>query len=123
MVLNKKGDDVIYIDVPKGYRRPQLDACPTSMSNNDPVTARTPKVQFSAKTPPLLQVDSDTFISRPSSVAGTDEEHSDDYDWSDEEDLVDREAKFEQKMGKTDKSGRHCFKRYHIHFFKSFAII
>lgn len=76
--------------------------------------AKTTKVQFideALKTPPLLQGDSDPFISHPSSVAGTDEEDYDDYDWSDEEDLVDEEAKFEQKMGKTDKLERHWFKR------------
>jgi hypothetical protein len=39
--------------------------------------------------------------SRPPSVAGTDDEGSDedDYDWSGEEDLVDEAAKFEQKIG------------------------
>lgn len=72
------------------------------------------KVQFPdefTKTPPLLHGDSDTFNSRPSSVAGTDDEDYDDYDWSDEEDLVDEEAKFEKKMGKNDRPERHCFKR------------
>jgi hypothetical protein len=66
---------------------------------------KTAKVQFTdgSKTPPLFQGDLD------SSVAGTDEEDSDDYDWSDEEDLVDEEAKFEQKISKTK---RHWFKRY-----------
>jgi len=76
--------------------------------------AKTTKVQFTdeLKTPPLLQGDLDPFNSHPSSIqAGTDDEDSDDYDWSDEEDLVDEEAKFEQKMGKTDKRPRHWFKR------------
>lgn len=75
--------------------------------------AKTTKVQFTdepLKTPPLFQGDSDPFISHHS-AAGTDEEDYDDYDWSDEEDLVDEEAKFEQKMGKTDQLGRHWFKR------------
>lgn len=42
----------------------------------------------------------------PPSVATTDDEGDEDdefYDWSDEEDLVDEEAKFENKMGTTDK--------------------
>lgn len=73
------------------------------------------KVQFTdeppLKTPPFFQSESDPFISHPSSIAGADEEDYDDYDWSDEEDLVDEEAKFEQKMGKTDKLERHWFKR------------
>ena len=76
--------------------------------------AKTTKVQFTddpLKTPPLFQSESDPFISYPSSIAGTDDEDYDDYDWSDEEDLVDEEAKFEQKMGKTDKLERHWFKR------------
>lgn len=76
--------------------------------------AKTTKVQFTdepLKTSPLIHADSDSFISRSLSVAGTDEEDYDDYDWSDEEDLVDEEAKFEQKMGKTDKRRRHWFKR------------
>jgi hypothetical protein len=78
--------------------------------------AKTTKVQFTdeaSKGPPLSQSESDLFISHPSSIAGTDEleEDYDDYDWSDEEDLVDEEAKFEQKMGKTDKIERHWFKR------------
>jgi hypothetical protein len=43
----------------------------------------------------------DMFQSRASSVAGTDDEYDDDedYDWSGEEDLVDEEAKFEERMG------------------------
>jgi hypothetical protein len=77
--------------------------------------AKTTKVQFidePLKTPPLLQSESDPFISSyPSSIAGTDDEDYDEYDWSDEEDLVDEEAKFELKMGKTDKLKRHWFKR------------
>ena len=76
--------------------------------------ARTTKVQFAddIKSSPLLQSDSDPFLLSCPSVAGTDEEDSDDYDWSDEDDLVDEEAKFEQKIGKTDKRRRHWFKRY-----------
>jgi hypothetical protein len=85
------------------------------LSPDNNLKAKTPKVQFTdeaLKTPPLLRGDSDPFISHPPSVAGTDEEDYDGYDWSDEEDLVDEEAKFEQKMGgKTDKLERHWFKR------------
>ncbi|EIN10820.1 hypothetical protein PUNSTDRAFT_65245 [Punctularia strigosozonata HHB-11173 SS5] len=40
-----------------------------------------------------------TISSRASSIAGTDGDESEDYDWSGEEDLVNEEAKFEQKMG------------------------
>lgn len=82
-------------------------------AETDRVQGKTTKVQFPdeiIKTP-LPQGDALVDNSRPSSVAGTDDEESDDYDWSDEEDLVDEEAKFEQKMGKPDKRERHCFKR------------
>ena len=45
--------------------------------------------------------------SRPASVAATDDEDSDDYDWSgEEEDLRDEEAKFEEHMGNTKKQTR-----------------
>ncbi|KDR83508.1 hypothetical protein GALMADRAFT_55000 [Galerina marginata CBS 339.88] len=64
------------------------------------------KVQFPDdlnKGPPLpynyTRQDSDTFSSPPS-IAGTDDEDSEDYDWSDEDDLVDQEAKFGKQMGK-----------------------
>ncbi|KAI0260914.1 Mechanosensitive ion channel-domain-containing protein [Gloeopeniophorella convolvens] len=57
-------------------------------------------------TPPRLGSESPSrpgfgFHSRQSSLAGTDDEddESEDYDWSGEEDLVDEEAKYEQKMG------------------------
>ncbi|KAF5388099.1 hypothetical protein D9615_000037 [Tricholomella constricta] len=40
----------------------------------------------------------DALSSRASSIA-TDDEDSEDYDWSGEEDLVDEEAKFEERMG------------------------
>lgn len=46
-----------------------------------------------------------------SSIAGTDDEGDGDYDWSDEEDLVDEEAKFEQRMGNAPKKSGWGFKR------------
>lgn len=48
-----------------------------------------------------VRVDSGGALSsKAPSLAGTDdEEEEEDYDWSDEEDLVDEEAKFEKKMG------------------------
>lgn len=51
--------------------------------------------------PGARRFDSDPrTASRASSIAGTDDEDSDDdYDWSGEEDLVDEEAKFEHAMG------------------------
>lgn len=59
--------------------------------------------------PPIRRFDTDTRpASRASSLAGTDDEESDnDYDWSGDEDLVDEEAKFEHAMGvnKTNRSG------------------
>ena len=70
-----------------------------------------PRVQFPdeiPRPPPFPHSDSDPCLS---SIAATDDEEDSDYDWSDEEDLVDEEAKFEQKMGKTDKRQRHCFTR------------
>ena len=50
--------------------------------------------------PVITRIDSDA-----PSVAGTDEENEEDsdYDWSDEEDLVEEEAKFEERMGKKQK--------------------
>ncbi|KAJ7477111.1 Mechanosensitive ion channel-domain-containing protein [Mycena galericulata] len=48
--------------------------------------------------------------SAASSVAGTDDEGDADYDWSDEEDLVDEEAKFEEHMGNTQKKSGWGFK-------------
>ncbi|KAG6918222.1 hypothetical protein DXG01_015815 [Tephrocybe rancida] len=52
-------------------------------------------------TPAPAYVRTDTFdgmSSRASSIA-TDDEDSEDYDWSGEEDLVEEEAKFEERMG------------------------
>ncbi|PPQ77268.1 hypothetical protein CVT25_010850 [Psilocybe cyanescens] len=83
------------------------------VSLNDEQRNRPPKiVQFPdgfdkpATMPyPFLTQDSDIFSSRASSIAGTDDE-SEDYDWSDEEDLVDEEAKFGKQMGqKTVRKG------------------
>lgn len=54
----------------------------------------TPSIPFPSSYP-----DSDAFSSRTSSIMGTDDE-SEDYDWSDEEDLVDEHAKFEQQINK-----------------------
>lgn len=50
-----------------------------------------------AHRPAIIRVDSDA-----PSVAGTDDEQEEDsdYDWDGEEDLVDEEAKFEERMGK-----------------------
>ncbi|KAJ7667633.1 Mechanosensitive ion channel-domain-containing protein [Mycena polygramma] len=49
--------------------------------------------------------------SAASSIAGTDDEDDGDYDWSDEEDLVDQEAKFEERMGTAPKNTGWGFKR------------
>lgn len=55
--------------------------------------------------------DSDAFSSRASSVMGTDDE-SEDYDWSDEEDLVDEHARFEQQINKKKVKKGWGIKRY-----------
>ncbi|KAJ7229071.1 Mechanosensitive ion channel-domain-containing protein [Mycena pura] len=49
--------------------------------------------------------------SAASSVFGTDDEDEGNYDWSDEEDLVDEEAKFEKKMGSPQTKTGWGFKR------------
>ncbi|KAI0069128.1 hypothetical protein BV25DRAFT_1818080 [Artomyces pyxidatus] len=51
--------------------------------------------------------------SRASSIAGTDDEEdeSEDYDWSAEEDLVDEQAKYQQKMGITQRRTGLGFRR------------
>ncbi|KAJ6543841.1 Mechanosensitive ion channel-domain-containing protein [Mycena capillaripes] len=49
--------------------------------------------------------------SAASSIAGTDDEDDGEYDWSDEEDLVDQEAKFEERMGNGPKKTGWGFKR------------
>ena len=62
--------------------------------------------------PPIHRFDTDIgTTSRASSIAGTDDEYSDDdYDWSGEEDLVDEEAKFEHAMGVKKKRRFGCIK-------------
>ncbi|KAF9535054.1 Mechanosensitive ion channel-domain-containing protein [Crepidotus variabilis] len=59
---------------------------------------------------PFIRQDSE-FGSRPGSIAGTDDEDSEDYDWSDEDDLVDEAAKFEGQMGHKPKREGFSFKR------------
>ncbi|KAJ7087215.1 Mechanosensitive ion channel-domain-containing protein [Mycena belliarum] len=49
--------------------------------------------------------------SAASSVVGTDDEEDADYDWSGEDDLVDEEAKFEERMGNKKKRTGWGFKR------------
>ncbi|KAI0796486.1 Mechanosensitive ion channel-domain-containing protein [Abortiporus biennis] len=57
--------------------------------------------------------------SRTPSIAGTDDEYDeDDYDWSNEDDLVDEEAKFEHAMGRKRKSPSR-FKRFITLLFSS----
>jgi len=78
---------------------------------------RPAKVQFSEELnkvpPPSLQRKDSHFVSsRPSSIAGTDEEDSEDYDWSGEEDLVDEAAKFGSQMGVEAKQNKWGFKRW-----------
>ncbi|KAF8528910.1 Mechanosensitive ion channel-domain-containing protein [Hysterangium stoloniferum] len=61
--------------------------------------------KFSVHYPSQLNVRGDTetteeFSGKPPSIADTEDENSDEYyDWSTDEDLVDEEAKFEEKMG------------------------
>lgn len=61
------------------------------------------KVQFPdsiSKAAPYARQDTDMMSTRSgaSSVYGGDEDDSEDYDWSDEEDLVDEQAKFNKKL-------------------------
>lgn len=86
-----------------------------ALEEHDP-RSRPAKVQFSEElnkvSPPSFQrKDSDFVSSRASSIAGTDEEDSEDYDWSGEEDLVDEAAKFGSQMGVEDKQNKWGFKR------------
>jgi len=78
---------------------------------------RKPKVQFPETLGkpgpygpyPFVRQESEVFSSYPSSLAGDDD--SEDYDWSDEEDLVDESIKFEQKMGNKVKRTGWGFRR------------
>lgn len=86
-----------------------------TLEEHDP-RSRPAKVQFSEElnkvSPPSFQrKDSDFVSSAPSSIAGTDEEDSEDYDWSGEEDLVDEAAKFGSQIGGGDKQNKWGFKR------------
>jgi hypothetical protein len=56
-----------------------------------------PSVRYSENIRPFQYARQDS--SRASSIVGTEDEDSEDYDWSGEEDLVDEEAKFEKQMG------------------------
>lgn len=53
----------------------------------------------------------DMLSSRASSIMTDDEDSEDYYDWSGEEDLVDEEAKFEERMGVKTKPEGWSFKR------------
>lgn len=56
-------------------------------------------------TKPLRLDSGDGLSSKAPSLAGTDDEdEEEDYNWSDEDDLVDEEAKFEKKMGVSQKA-------------------
>ena len=55
-------------------------------------------------------VSTDAVTPRPLSSAGTDDD-SDEYDWSGEDDLVDEEAKYEKKMGVSDRPNRWGIRR------------
>jgi hypothetical protein len=61
--------------------------------------------------PHVTEHDHQSLQSAASSVAGTDDEDDGEYDWSDEEDLVDEEAKFEERMGNAPKKSGWGFKR------------
>ncbi|KAF8211527.1 Mechanosensitive ion channel-domain-containing protein [Mycena galopus ATCC 62051] len=62
--------------------------------------------------PHITDPDHHSVHSAPSSVAGTDDEGEEEYDWSDEDDLVDQEAKFEERMGNAPKKTGWSFKRF-----------
>ncbi|KAF9055375.1 hypothetical protein BDZ89DRAFT_937937 [Hymenopellis radicata] len=62
----------------------------------------------------------DAPLSRPVSIAGTDDEYGDDdYDWSGEEDLGEEAAKFSHKMGVKQKDNRWTLKRIITMLFSS----
>jgi hypothetical protein len=66
----------------------------------DNVNVDSPSLSYQTRFGTLGEPPDRPPIDRPSSVTGTDDEDEDeDYDWSGEDDLVDEEAKFEQKMG------------------------
>lgn len=101
--------------------QPEVNRQTQDADRKDTADTERPTVQFppDVKRAPSVHIPSagmrhDTMTSsRASSLAGTDDEDNDeDYDWSGEEDLVDEEAKFEQKMGIKQKPKGWGFKRY-----------
>lgn len=120
------------LEVPEGvYAYPPSPAYHSSVDMSEPppeVDEKVPIDDVKAK-PTVHYVDSNTarpaglvqasssrfqdeVSSRPPSIAGTDDEEEEEvYDWSGEEDLVDEEAKFEERMGKKQKNKTWGFKR------------
>ncbi|KAF8897125.1 Mechanosensitive ion channel-domain-containing protein [Infundibulicybe gibba] len=90
-----------------GLHDPELDIVLPRPDETDSKPTRKPTVHYQdSPTHPAApayhaRYDSgDLLSSRPPSIAGTDDEDEpEDYDWSGEEDLVDEEAKFEERMG------------------------
>ncbi|KAL0948986.1 hypothetical protein HGRIS_009085 [Hohenbuehelia grisea] len=67
-----------------------------------------------------VREDSTDLLSRPASIAGTEDEYEDeDYDWSGEDDLVDAEAAYQQKMGNKPASKKWGLKRFITFLFSS----
>ncbi|PPQ68772.1 hypothetical protein CVT24_007714 [Panaeolus cyanescens] len=96
--------------------RPILDRSESQTTDDDHAKNKTVKVQLPEIPKPAgglpyphLRQDSDAFSSRASIL--TEDEDSEEYDWSDEEDLVDEEARFTRKMGVKAKREGWGFKK------------
>ena len=73
-----------------------------------------PRVQFPeglTKSPPTMPYTHSRQNSDAMASIATDDDDSEDYDWSDEDDLVDEEAKFRGQMGQKAKKSGWGFKR------------
>ena len=75
--------------------------CESTHEEHHPAVHRVQFPDTVSKAPPYIRQDTDVMSTRSgaSSVYGGDEDDSEDYDWSDEEDLVDEQAKFNKKLG------------------------
>ncbi|KAJ8457318.1 hypothetical protein ONZ45_g18356 [Pleurotus djamor] len=58
-------------------------------------------------------------LSRPASIATTDDEYEEDYDWSGDEDLADGQANYEKRIGNKPKAKGWGFKRIVTFLFSS----
>jgi hypothetical protein len=78
-----------------------------------PLHEKRPRIHFPQdleNSPPLPYSRQDSDVTGSLSIA-TDDDDSENYDWSDEEDLVDEQAKFLSQMGQKVKKPGWGFKR------------